>query len=149
MGVYHKEKIDAFLKFLEFKKMVENQSGRNIKILRTDHGGEFIGSSFMEYCKGKWIHRQLTIRYSPQQNGVAERKNRTIVEMACSMMTEKGLPKSFWAEAVLTAIYNLNRSLMKAVLDRTPYEAWFQKKPQVQHLKVFGSIAYSHIPPSQ
>ncbi|XAR65337.1 RNA-directed DNA polymerase [Bertholletia excelsa] len=100
---------------------------------------------FMEYCKENGIQRQLTIRRSPQQNGVAERKNRTITEMARSMMIGKGLPKRFWAEAVHTAIYILNRCPTKAVRNRTPYEAWHKRKPVVAHLNIFGSIAYSHV----
>ncbi|KAG6520427.1 hypothetical protein ZIOFF_017482 [Zingiber officinale] len=140
------QKSEAFPKFLEFKRLVENQCGRKIKILRTDRGGEFIGNAFMDYCKEKGIQRQLTVRYSPQQNGVAERKNRTIVEMARSMMAGKGLPKSFWTEAVNAAVYILNRSPTKAVPNKTPYEAWLQRKPQVNNFKVLGCIAYSHIP---
>ncbi|XP_073019466.1 uncharacterized protein [Primulina eburnea] len=144
-----KEKSEAFPKFIEFKTLVENQNGKKIKILRTDRGGEFNGKTFMDFCKEKGIQRQLTVRYSPQQNGVAERKNRTIVEMARSMMAGKGLPKSFWAEAINTTFYFLNRSPTKALPNKTPYEAWYRRKPQVQHLKVFGCIAYYHIPSQQ
>jgi len=86
------------------------------------------------------------VRRTPQQNGVAERKNRTIVEMASSILQSKDLPKQYWAEAVNTAVYILNRSPTKAVLNKTPYEAWFKRKPKVDHFKVFGCIAYSHIP---
>lgn len=139
------EKSEAFSAFLKFKVLVEKQSNHQIKTLRTDRGGEFIYTPFMDYCKNNGIHRQLTIRRSPQQNGVAERKNRTIVEMARSMMIGKGLPKIFWAEAVHTAIYILNQCPTKAVLNRTPFEAWHKKKPLVDHLKIFGSIAYSLI----
>jgi transposase InsO family protein len=92
------------------------------------------------------IKRQLTASYTPQQNGVAERKNRTIVEMAKSMLKGKGLPNMFWAEAVATAVYLLNRSPTKAVKKRTPYEAWSGRKPEVSHFRIFGSIAYVHIP---
>lgn len=124
---------------------MENQSGCKIKTLRTDRGGEFIYTPFMDYCKDNGIQRQLTVRRSPQQNGVAERKNRTVVEMARSMLIGKGLPKTFWAEAVHTAIYILNRCPTKAVQNRTPFEAWHKKKPVVDHMRIFGSIAYSHI----
>ena len=100
----------------------------------------------MEYCQQNGIQRQLTVRMSPQQNGVAERRNRTIVEMARSMLKGKGLPNNFWAEGVHTAIYILNISPTKAVFNKTPFEAWHKRKPIVHHLKVFGCIAYSHIP---
>ncbi|KAG6516431.1 hypothetical protein ZIOFF_026896 [Zingiber officinale] len=92
------------------------------------------------------VERQLTVRYTPQQNGVTERKNQTIVEMAKSMMHEKGLPKIFWAEAVYTAVYLSNRCPTTAIPNKTPFEAWSGRRPSVNHLKVFGSICYSQIP---
>lgn len=99
----------------------------------------------MEYCKENGIQRQLTVRRSPQQNGVTERKNRTIAEMARSMMNGKGLPKKFWAEAIHTTTYILNRYPTKAVQNQTPFEAWLKKKPIVDHLEIFGCVVYSHI----
>lgn len=92
------------------------------------------------------IKRQLTASYTPQQNGVAERKNRTIVEMAKSFLKGKGLPNMFWAEAVATAVYLFNRSPTKAVKKRIPYKAWSGRKAEVSHFRIFGSIAYVHIP---
>jgi len=84
--------------------------------------------------------------YSPQQNGVAERKNRTLVERARSMLNSKNLQINLWAEAIATAVYLSNLSPTKAVMDRTPYEAWFGTKPNVSHLKIFGCITYTKIP---
>ena len=139
------QKSEAFSKFLQFKAAVEKESGHEIKTLRTDRGGEFIYKPFMEYCRTNGIKRQLTVRYTPQQNGVAERKNRTIVEMSRSMMTAKKIPNQLWAEAVNTTIYILNRSPTKAVMNKTPFQAWHHKRPPVDHLKVFGCIAYAHI----
>ncbi|CAL5370298.1 unnamed protein product [Camellia sinensis] len=89
---------------------------------------------------------QLTVGYTPQQNGVAERKNRTIEEVSKSMLHEKGLPKTFWGEAVYTSVYLMNRCPTKALKDKTPFEAWSGRKPSVNHLKVFGSICYAHVP---
>ncbi|XP_057449943.1 uncharacterized protein LOC130741148 [Lotus japonicus] len=140
------KKSEAFTMFLHFKAFAEKQSGYEIKTLRTDHGGEFIHKSFLNYCKEQGIQRQLTIRYTPQQNGVAERKNRTIVEMARSMLKGKELPNKLWAEAVSSAAYILNRSPTKAVQNKTPFEAWHGRKSIVSQLKVFGCIAYSLIP---
>nr|CAD1820646.1 unnamed protein product [Ananas comosus var. bracteatus] len=132
MWIYFLEqKSEAFSIFIQFKAYVEKQSGHQIKILRTDRGGEFTSHSFNNYCKENGIKRQLTVRHTPQQNGVAERKNRTIVEMARSMMKGKGLPNQFWAEAVNTTVFILNRSPTKAVQNKTPYEAWHGQKPQV------------------
>nr|CAD1827412.1 unnamed protein product [Ananas comosus var. bracteatus] len=90
--------------------MVEKESGYQIKTLRTDRGGEFISNEFEAFCEAHGIFRQLTTSYTPQQNGVAERKNRTLVEMAKSMLKAKRLPNKFWAEAVSTATHILNRS---------------------------------------
>ncbi|KAM1300483.1 hypothetical protein PS1_011811 [Malus domestica] len=92
------------------------------------------------------MERQLTVAYSPQQNGVAERRNRTICEMARSMMAEKNIPVIFWAEAVGTAVYLQNRCPTISVKGKTPFEAFTGRKPGVKHLRVFGSICYSHIP---
>ncbi|CAL8997273.1 unnamed protein product [Prunus brigantina] len=88
----------------------------------------------------------LTVAYSPQQNGVAERKNRTIVEMTKCMMFEKGMPLEFWAEAVNIAVYVLNRSPTKALDKKTPFEAYSGRKPGLKHLRVFGSLCYAHVP---
>ena len=132
--------------FKRFKALVEKQSGCKIKIIRSDRGGEYTSHAFQDFCKDEGIWKQLTAGYNPQQNGIAERKNRTIVEMATSMMAEKNLPKEFWAEAVHTAVYILNRCPTKAVKNMTPFEAWYGFKPSVSHLKIFGCIAYAHIP---
>lgn len=88
-------KSEAFNEFKKFKVLVENQSGRTIKALRTDRGGEFISNEFNEFCADHGIRRELTAPYTPQQNGVAECKNRTVVEMARSMLKAKGLPNKF------------------------------------------------------
>eukprot|EP00253_Pinus_taeda_P026028 PITA_26028 len=94
------------------------------------------------------LHRKgmFTTRYTPQQNGVAERKNRTIMDMAKSMLKEKHLPNDYWAEVVHCATYILNRCPKKAVMNRVPKEAWSGRKQRVTHMKVFGCVAYAHIP---
>ncbi|CAL1414133.1 unnamed protein product [Linum trigynum] len=121
-------KSEAFFKFLQFKATSEKERNRPIKTLRTDRGKEFIYKPFMEYCHKNGIKRRLTVRYTPQQNGVAERKNRTIVEMARSMLKGKKLPTKFWAEAANTTIYIIKRSPTKAVRNKTPYEARHHQK---------------------
>ncbi|GJS06698.1 retrovirus-related pol polyprotein from transposon TNT 1-94 [Tanacetum coccineum] len=127
-------------------KLVEVQSGSTLRILRTDNGGEYTSNEFEYFLRQQGVIHQVTVPYSPQQNGVSERKNRTIVEMARSMLYEKKLPKTFWAKAVATSVYLLNRLATKAVSGKTPIEAWSGIKPSIQHLKVFGSISYYHIP---
>jgi hypothetical protein len=111
-------------------------------VLRTDRGGEFTSVEFAEYCAAEGVRQQLTAPYSPQQNGVVERRNGTVVAMARSMLKAKGLPGWFWGEAVNTAVYILNRCPTKSVIGMTPFEAWYGKKPAVHHLKTFGCIAY-------
>ncbi|BBG96481.1 transposable element gene [Prunus dulcis] len=126
--------------------MVELQSGFKVKCLRSDRGGEFTSSEFSKLCEEGGIQRQLTTTYTPQQNGVVERKNRTVVEMAKAMLHEKNMPYSLWAEAVHTAVYLLNRSPTKALENITLFEAYSGRKPGIGHLKVFGSLCYVHVP---
>jgi hypothetical protein len=92
------------------------------------------------------IRQEFTNSYTPQQIGVAKRKNRTIVEMARSMLKTKQLGNEFWAEAVHTAVYTLNRCPTRVVLDLTLKEAWSRYKPNVAHMRIFGCIAYAHVP---
>ncbi|KAL0323577.1 UNVERIFIED_CONTAM: Retrovirus-related Pol polyprotein from transposon TNT 1-94 [Sesamum angustifolium] len=141
-----REKSEVFKVFKKFKNLVEKQSGRSIKVLRSDRGKEYNNSEFDKFCEEEGIEHQTTVSYNPQQNGVSERKNRTVMEMARSMLQEKHLPKAFWAEAVYTAVYLLNRCPTKAVQNITPIEALSGKKPSAKHLRVFGSICYVHIP---
>ncbi|CAL2227229.1 unnamed protein product [Prunus armeniaca] len=126
--------------------MVELQSGFKVKCVRSDRGGEFTSSEFNKLCEECGIQRQLTTACTPQQNGVVERKNRTVVEMAKAMLHEKNMPYSLWAEAVHTAVYLLNRSPTKALENITPFEAYNGRKPGIGHLKVFGSLCYVHVP---
>ncbi|KAJ4700820.1 Retrovirus-related Pol polyprotein from transposon TNT 1-94 [Melia azedarach] len=141
-----KQKSEVFGAFKKFKAAVEKESGRQIKAMRTDRGGEFTSKEFQEFCEANGIRRFLTVPRSPQQNGVAERKNRTILNIARSMLKSKRLPKEFWAEAVSTAVYLSNRSPTRSVWGKTPQEAWCGRKPGISHLRVFGSVAHVHVP---
>ncbi|CAL8998661.1 unnamed protein product [Prunus brigantina] len=139
-------KSEVFGIFKKFKAMVELQSGYKIKRLRSDRGGEYTSLEFLKFCEDVGLERQLTVAYSPQQNGVAERKNRTILEMSKAMMNEKKLPYMFWGEAVNTAVYIQNRCPTKALENTTPFEAFSGRRPGIKHLKVFGSICFCHVP---
>ncbi|CAL2257014.1 unnamed protein product [Prunus armeniaca] len=143
---YLVEKSEAFNIFKSFKARVEKETSLSIRNLRTDRGGEFISLEFTAFCNMNGIQRQLTAAYSPQQNGVAERKNRTIMNMVRSMLTEKNIPRSFWPEAVNWTIHVLNRSPTLAVRNMTPKEAWGGSKPSVEHFRVFGCLAHVHVP---
>eukprot|EP00253_Pinus_taeda_P016753 PITA_16753 len=116
-------KSEALDTFKKFKALVENERGCKIKFLRTDRVGEFFSKDFQSYCDMNGIRRQHTTTYTPQQNGIAERKNRVVVEMARCMLQTKGLSNSYWGDAVATALYNLNHSPTSALENMTPYEA--------------------------
>lgn len=116
-----------------------------MKVLRTDNGGEYTSTAFGNYLKHHGIRHELTIPKTPEQNGVAERMNRTVVEMARSMLEGKAMDRRFWAEAVATAVYLRNRCPTSA-LEITPYESMFGTKPNVAHLKEFGTTCFAHIP---
>ncbi|GKC09196.1 zinc finger, CCHC-type containing protein [Tanacetum coccineum] len=139
-------KDQAFDTFKEYKKTIENELRTTLKMLRTDRGGEFTSNEFTQYCKENGIARQLTAPYSPQQNGVVERRNRTIMSTTRCMMKATNMPQNFWAEAVRHAIYILNSVPTKALEDITPYEAIKRRKPNLEKLRVFGCIAYAKVP---
>jgi transposase InsO family protein len=100
-----KSKDEVFSKFKEFKALIENLSERKIKILRSDNGGEYTSKEFVNFCKDVGIKRELTTPYNPQQNGVAERKNRTIMEVVKTMIHDQDLPMCLWAEAAMAVVY--------------------------------------------
>jgi len=140
------EKSEAFQQFKVFHKLVEKEKELPLKCLRTDNGGEFNSKEFIDFCKQNGIKRQLTAAYTPQQNGVAERKNQTMMNMVRCLLADKKMPKSFWPEAVMWSCYVLNRCPSAAVKEVTPQEAWTGLKPTVEHFRVFGCVAHVHIP---
>ncbi|CAJ2653926.1 unnamed protein product [Trifolium pratense] len=141
-----KEKSEVFSMFKNFCVLAERQSENKLKVLRTDGGGEYNFKEFQTYCTQKGIIHEVTAPYTPQHNGLAERRNRTLVNMARCMLKGKGLPKCYWGEAVNTAAYVLNRCPTKRLKDNTPEELWTGHKPSVKHLRIFGSLCYRHIP---
>ena len=138
-----KSKDQVFEKFLEWKAMVEKSVGRKLKVFRTDNGGEYTSKEFERYLMTEGVRHELT---TPEQNGVSERMNRTLVEATRAMLAAANLPHRFWAEALSTATYLRNRSPTKAVSEMTPFEAWTGEKPRVDGLRVFGCQAFAHIP---
>jgi len=132
--------------FKKFKTLVEKEVGSLVECLRTDRGGEFTSKEFNEYCSMNEIKRQLTAAYTPQQNGVAERMNRTIMNLVRSILSEKHIPREFWPEAVNWCIHTLNRSPTTTVKEVTPEEAWSGVKPSVGYFRVFGCIGHVHVP---
>ncbi|GAU47763.1 hypothetical protein TSUD_193000 [Trifolium subterraneum] len=140
------EKSSAIDVFKRFKALVEKESGCLVQCLRTDRGGEFTSNTFNEFCSSQGIKRQLTTAYTPEQNGVSERKNKTLLNMVRSMISARGVPKKFWPEAVNWATYVMNRYPTFVVKDMTPEEAWSGSKPYVHHFRVFGCLAHTHVP---
>lgn len=133
-------------KFKEFKNLVENQASKKIKTLRSDNGGEYISKNFKAFRTSVGIKREYTVPYNPQQNGVAERKNRTIVEAAKAMLHDQNLHFSFWAEATNTVVYIQNRCPHSILENITPEEVFTGNKPDLSHLRIFGCPVYIHIP---
>ena len=140
-----KNKSEVFEKFVEWKVLVENSTGQKLKTVRTDNGGEYTSAEFTVYLKKEGVCHEFTVPKTPQQNGVAEQMNRTLVEVVCSMLSDAKLPKKFWAEALSTAVYLCNCNPTTAVQGRTPLEAWTKEQPDVGHLKAFGCLCYAHV----
>ena len=123
-----KSKSEVSEAFIDFKNEVENQTGLTMKRFWSVNGTEFVNEKMKSLFKKCGIIHQRSVAYTPQQNGKAERANRTIVERARSMLVDAGLPKTFWAEAAYTTVYLINRSPTKSQA-LTPGEAWSNKKP--------------------
>lgn len=136
-----RHKSESFEKFKEFQNEVQNQLGKTIKLLRSDRGGEYLSHEFGEHLKQCGIVPQWTPPGMPQWNGVSERRNRTLLDMVRSMMSQSDLPLSFWGYALETAAFTLNRVPSKSV-ERTPYEIWTGKRPGLSFLKIWGCEAY-------
>ena len=133
--------------FKEYQALVEGPTGEQIGILHTHRGGEYVGKEFKRYLMSQQIDHEETDAESPEQNGVAERLNRTLMDKARVMVAHTGLSKRFWAEVVNTANYHHNRSPCQSFRGHiTPYESWHGKKPDIAHLGTFGCIAYARIP---
>jgi transposase InsO family protein len=133
-------------KFKEFKALIENLSERKINILRSDNGGEYTSKEFVSFCKDVGIKREVTTPYNPQQNGVAERKNRTIMEAVKTMIHDQDLPMGLWVEATMTTVYVQNQLSHSSLGFKTLEEMFTGKKPKVSHLKIFGCPVFIHIP---
>ncbi|GJR62042.1 putative ribonuclease H-like domain-containing protein [Tanacetum coccineum] len=122
----------------KFLTGLENQLNHKVKIIRSDHRTEFKNHVMNELCAKKWINREFSVARTPQQNGVAERKNRTLIEAARTMLADSLLPIPFWAEAVNTACYVLNRVLVTKPQNKTPYELLIGKPPSISFMRPFG-----------
>jgi len=127
------------------KVLVKKQSVTSIKILRTDGGGEYTSKVFEKFCEDNGIIHEVFAPYTPQHNGLDERRNRSLLDMTRSMLKLKNMPNTFWEEALRTTSYILNRCPTKK-LDQVPEEVWLGSKQSAKHLRVSGSLCYKHIP---
>jgi len=131
-------KNDIFHAFKRLAKMVENEKSFKIVSIRSEHSGEFQNEKFEHFCEKHGINHNFSAPRTPQQNGVVERKNRSLEELARTMLNENSLPKYFWADVVNTACYVLNRVLIRPILKKTPYELFKGRRLVLSHLKLFG-----------
>ena len=136
-----RQKSETFTKFREYKAEAEKQLGLHIKELRSDRGGEYLSGEFKSYLTQEGIVSQLSAPGTPQQNGVAERRNRTLQDMVRSMLSYSSLPISFWGYAIETAMYLLNLVPSKTV-PKTPTELWKGRKPSLSHIRIWGAPAH-------
>jgi hypothetical protein len=140
-----KNKDGVLAKFQEFKAQIENQTRRKIKILRSYNGGEYTSKKFNSFCIEARIKREFTIPYKLQQNGVAERKNRTIIEATKTMIHDQSLPMTLWAEACMIVVYAQNISPHQILKNTTPEEAFTGVKFEIGHFRIFGCPMYLHV----
>jgi transposase InsO family protein len=134
--------------FKHFQAKVERETGKKLKCVRSDNSGEYLGP-FDEYCRSQGIKHQKTVKKTPQQNGVAERMNRTLVERMRCMLSHAKLPRSFWGEAMMTAVDLINLSPSVPLNGEVPEKIWSGKNVSYDHLRVFGCRAFVHIPKSE
>ncbi|GJT67640.1 retrotransposon protein, putative, ty1-copia subclass [Tanacetum coccineum] len=138
-------KHEAFGKFKEWKQLVESQTGRTVKKLRTDNGLEFCNQEFEQLCIESEIVRHSTVARMPQQNGLLERMNRTLMDKIRYLLIQSGLLKTFWTEGTCTDAYLINRSPSTAIEKKTPMEMWSGHPSDYGMLRIFGCVAYSYV----
>ncbi|KAJ9552775.1 hypothetical protein OSB04_016820 [Centaurea solstitialis] len=137
-----RSKSDAPEEIILFVRKMERLNNLTVRSIRSDHGTEFKNSTLETFFDQKSISQNFSSVRTPQQNGVAERRNRTLIEAARSMLSEANLVTQFWAEAVNSACYTQNRSLIVKRFRRTPYELFRNRKPSIEHLHIFGCVCY-------
>ncbi|KAJ9561572.1 hypothetical protein OSB04_006732 [Centaurea solstitialis] len=137
-----RSKSDAPEEIILFVRKMERLNNLTVRSIRSDHGTEFKNSTLESFFEQKGISQNFSSVRTPQQNGVAERRNRTLIEAARSMLSEANLATQFWAEAVNTACYTQNRSLIVKRFRRTAYELFRNRKPSIEHLHIFGCVCY-------
>lgn len=146
MGNFLKTKDEEFEAFKRFRAQVERGQEKRVKSFCMDKGGEICSNDFLAYYENYGIYRQFTAPYTPQQNGVDERRNRTVIDVARSFLKTMKLPSFLWEEAVLHSIYVLNRLPTRALSGKTLYEVWTRMKPNLEHKRVFRCVCHMKVP---
>ena len=140
-----KNKSEVCDRFKQYVEQVKTSFGKKPKVLRCDRGGEYTGNALQDYLKQEGIKFECTVGYASEQNGIAERKNRSLMEAARTMLFDAGMPKCWWVEAVNTANYVSNRMVSRST-NSIPYEIFFNKMPDFVNFHVFGTHVYSLVP---
>jgi transposase InsO family protein len=137
-----RDKSNVFETFKSFAILAQNQFDFDINKVRSDNGSEFKNARIDEYCDNKGIKHEFSYKYTSKQNGIVERKNRTLVDMARFMLAEYNVPDSYWIEAINTACHASNRLYCHKLLKKTPYELLIGRKPNISYFRVFGCKCY-------
>ncbi|KAJ0547538.1 putative RNA-directed DNA polymerase [Helianthus annuus] len=140
-----KNKMEVFENITGFYELLLTQFKKRVKIFRSDNGTEFVNNQMSSFLRGKGVLHQTTCAYTPQQNGVVERKHRHLLNIARALMFQGGLPLSFWSDCILTAVYLINRLPSSVLLGKSPYEIVFGFKPSLTHLRNFGCLCFSTV----
>ena len=137
-------KKETYEVFEIFVRLVQKKHSTEVINIRSYHGSEFESSNFLNFCSTNGTDHNFSAPRTPQQNGVVERKNRTLENVTRTMLTASKLPQFYWAEAINTACYLINRCTIRTFLNKTPYELLKERKPSLAHLRPFGCICYVH-----
>uniref|UniRef100_A0A1Y1LCN3 Endonuclease n=1 Tax=Photinus pyralis TaxID=7054 RepID=A0A1Y1LCN3_PHOPY len=143
---YLKNKYETIEKLEHFLKYAEVDTGKKVKVLRSDNGTEFVNRDVKALLERYSVKHQTTVSYTPEQNGKIEREMRTVVEAARTLLQAKGMEKKFWAEAVNTSVFVINRTGTSTILGKTPYALWHGKDYDIHNLQIFGTRVYAHLP---
>ncbi|KAJ0445166.1 putative RNA-directed DNA polymerase [Helianthus annuus] len=140
-----RNKMEVFENVESFYELVLTQFKKRVKVFRSDNGTEFVNNKMDNFCKSKGIIHQTSCSYTPQQNGVVERKHRHLLNLTRSLLFQSGVPLNFWSDCVLTAVYIINRLPSSVLLGKSPYELMFGFRPSLTHLRIFGCLCFSTI----
>lgn len=141
-----KKKSDTLDEFKSFVNLMSTQGHGKVRALRTDNGKEYVNGAYKNYLRSKGIEHQPSAPYTPEQNGLAERTNRTLVEKARCILRQAKLPTKYWAEAISTACYLKNITPTRVIDENIPRHEFMGKSVSYGHLRTFGCAAYVHVP---